>query len=481
MLASELCNIKAHAGPNYKQVILERFLGTARRCLLPTATRRANGAGQLLRYCALALGLSLHLTAHAQAPTGAGSVSGDTVRLTLPEAEQRFVLNNLQLLAQRYNITAQQALAVQARLIDNPTITLDQNALQQAIHKPSAVGDNPDLARTQVAVQVQQLFSLAGRRKAAGRVGQQAAVVEQFNLEDLVRNLRFQLRTTFYDIYYRQQTLRVYNTEIPQLRRTVDLYQSQFEKGNIALKEVIRLKAFLFTLETERVGLVTDQANAQADLHILMRDSANTVYRPVANATRIRDLSLTPYPEQQLIDTALVRRADLLSRRAEVQRQELNLRLQRAVAAPDLAVGYSYDRLGSYFDNYNSVTLGIAVPIFNRNQGNIAAAKAQISNAQAQADQQLLTVRRDVHEAYQIAQRQDDLYQHTSRDTTPFSRLIDNIEQGYTKRLISIVEYLDFYEAYKNNVLQLNTLRANRMRAFESINLAVGRTVFRAE
>jgi cobalt-zinc-cadmium efflux system outer membrane protein len=43
------------------------------------------------------------------------------------------------------------------------------------------------------------------------------------------------------------------------------------------------------------------------------------------------------------------------------------------------------------------------------------------------------------------------------------------------------VEYLDFYEAYKNNVIQINTLRANRMRAFESINLATGRTFFRAE
>lgn len=427
------------------------------------------------------LGLSLTPAARAQQPVAASSPVADTVRLTLPDAEVRFVQNNLQLLAQRYNITAQQALVVQARLIDNPTILLDQNVVQQAIHRQGAVGDNPDLKRNQVAVQVQQLFSLAGRRRAAGRVGQQAAVVETYNLEDLVRNLRFQLRTTFYDIYYRQQTLRVYDTEIPQLRHTVDLYQGQYDKGNIALKEVIRLKAFLFTLESERVGLVTDQANSQADLHVLMRDSTNDVYRPITNPDRIRSLSVAAYPEQQLIDTALVRRADLLSRRAEVQRQQLNLRLQRAVATPDLAVGYSYDRLGSYFDNYNSLTLGIAVPIFNRNQGNIQAAKAQIGNAQAQAAQQQLTVRRDVHEAYQVAQRQDELYQHTSRDTTPFSRLIDNIEQGYTKRLISIVEYLDFYEAYKNNVLQLNTLRANRMRAFESINLSVGRTVFRAE
>ncbi|RZK89932.1 MAG: TolC family protein, partial [Hymenobacter sp.] len=263
----------------------------------------------------------------------------DTVRLTLPDAEQRFVQNNLDILAQRYNISVQQALAVQARLIDNPTISVDQNALQQTVHKQDAVGTNLDAGRTQVAVQVQQLFSLAGRRRAAGRAQEQAAVVESFNLEDLVRNLRYQLRTTFYDIYYRQQTLRVYDTEIPQLRHTVGLYQGQYEKGNIALKEVIRLKAFLFTLETERVGLITDQANSQADLHILLRDSVSTVYKPVVDARRLRDLSPTAYAETQLTDTALVRRADLLARRAEVQRQNLNLRLQRAVATPDLAIG----------------------------------------------------------------------------------------------------------------------------------------------
>ncbi len=466
-------------------MISKRFWGAVCGPLLPHATAaKLTKCGRLLRAGLLLAGLGVSAPTHAQTQfqtVGGTPLPVDTVRLSLPEAEQRFVQNNLLLLAQRYSITAAQALAIQARLIDNPTILVDQNVLQQAIHRQDAVGNNPDLNRNQVAVQAQQLFALAGRRRAAGRAQQQAAVVEQFNFEDLVRTLRYQLRTTFYDIYYRQLTLRVYNTEIPQLRRTVGLYQSQYEKGNIALKEVIRLKAFLFTLESERLGLVTDQANSQADLHILLRDSARSAYLPVVNINRIRDLSLAAYPEVQLTDTAVVRRADLLARRAEVQRQELNLRLQRAVATPDLAVGYSYDRLGSYFDNYNSVTLGIAVPIFNRNQGNIAAAKAQISQAQAQATQQQLVVRRDVHEAYQVALRSDELYQNTSRDTTPFARLIDNIEQSYTKRLISVVEYLDFYEAYKNNVIQLNTLRANRMRAFENINLATGRTFFRAE
>ena len=111
----------------------------------------------------------------------------DTARLTLPEAEQRFVANNLQVLAQTYNITTAEALARQARLIDNPTVVLEQNAINRTINREHFGPGSPG----QVAVQATQLFSLAGRRRAAGRAQQQNAVVEQFNLEDLVRNLRF--------------------------------------------------------------------------------------------------------------------------------------------------------------------------------------------------------------------------------------------------------------------------------------------------
>ena len=311
-------------------MISQRFFGAICRYLvaLPAAAAlakpaRIGRAGVLFASLSLSLALT---TAAQQLPADGSAPPVDTVRLTLPDAEQRFVQNNLQVLAQRYNITAAQALAVQARLIDNPTILLDQNTILQAFHRRQ-LDDGSGAASNQAAFQVQQLFALAGRRRAAGKAAQQAAVVETFNLEDLVRNLRFQLRTTYYDIYFRQQTLRVYDNEIPSLRHTVDLYQSQYEKGNIALKEVIRLKAFLFTLESERLGLVTEQASSQADLHILLRDSTRSAYRPVVNSSRVQNLSLAPFPEAQLTDTALVRRADLLARRAELQRQNLNLNL----------------------------------------------------------------------------------------------------------------------------------------------------------
>ena len=90
-------------------------------------------------------------------------------------------------------------------------------------------------------------------------------------------------------------------------------------------------------------------------------------------------------------------------------------------------------------------------------------------------------MRNDVQEAWRQAQQTDALYQTANRNTGDFTRLIQGIEQSYAKRNITIVEFLDFYESYKNNLVQLNQLRAARLRAFESLNFSVGRPVFNAK
>ena len=423
-------------------------------------------------------GLAATPAASQTTPRPALAVATDTVRLTLPEAEQRLFQNNLAVLARQYNVTVAQAQAVQARIIDNPTLYVEQDVLRRRIARPSVPEGT---VGSEAIVTVQQLFSLAGRRRAAGQVARQGAVVEQYNLQELLRLLRYQLRTIYYDVYFKQQTLKTYDTEITSLTRTVGLYQTQFEKGNIALKEVIRLRAFLFALQSERQAILNDVAADQTDLHVLLRDATGSRFMPLVNLGRTRDLSLRGYSEQQLVDTALVRRTDLNARRAAVEQQNLNLRLQQKLATPDLAVGYTYDKAGSYINNYSALTLGMAVPVFNRNQGNIQAAKAQIAGSRLLLDQQQLIVQSEIHQAYQLVARNDELFQTNDRDTSPFARLMVGIEQSYAKRVLSVVEYLDFFESYKNNLAQLNTLRANRVRAFEQLNFAVGKPVFRAE
>ena len=56
--------------------------------------------------------------------------------------------------------------------------------------------------------------------------------------------------------------------------------------------------------------------------------------------------------------------------------------------------------------------------------------------------------------------------------------LIDQVTINFQKKNITILEFLDFYESYKQNVLQMNQLRFNKMSALEQLNFSIGKIIF---
>ena len=59
-----------------------------------------------------------------------------------------------------------------------------------------------------------------------------------------------------------------------------------------------------------------------------------------------------------------------------------------------------------------------------------------------------------------------------------FDRLMHEMLVNYQKRNISILDFLDFYDSYKQNILQLNSIQFNRISAFEDINFYTGTNFF---
>ena len=428
-------------------------------------------------YCLLLrTGLLTLATLAAQCAVAGAPGLADALRLTLPQAEARFLDRNLALLAQRYNVTAAQAQIAQARVWDNPYVSIEQNTYNPQTERYF------DITRTgNTAVQVTQLFAIAGRRRLAGHVAEQAARAEQFTLQDLLRSLRYELRTSFYDLYFAEQSLGVYDSEIGIIRRTVALFQDQYEKGNKALSEVIRLRAFLFELESSRQNVWRETVRQQADLRVLLADEPTQAYQPLADAAALRKLGLGAAPPlAALADSAIAFRADVLARQALVGQQEQNVRLQRALAAPDLTLGYVYDRAGNYIQNYNALSAGLAVPIFNHNQYNQRTARAQLGVSQAGLAQTQVQARSEVAEAYALAAETDRLYQSSGIETGEFDKLMADLETSYARRSLPLLEFLDLYESYTNDQVLRNTLSASRQRAFEQLNFAVGRLVVAA-
>ena len=113
------------------------------------------------------------------------------------------------------------------------------------------------------------------------------------------------------------------------------------------------------------------------------------------------------------------------------------------------------------------------------NQGNIRSAKAQIASSLAAEKSTQATVEENVSAALQKAFAQQKLYRTVDpKFYGDFSRLLHEVVVNYQKRNISILDFLDFYDSYKQNTLQLNSIQFNRVSAFEDINFYTGTNFF---
>src|SRR6476469_1783539 len=147
---------------------------------------------RLYKTIAIALFLFRVSVTHAQ----------DTARITLAEADARFIQANLQLLAQRYSTDISKAQIIQAKLFDNPNISAEAALVNPVNQKVLDVSN----ATGQYAIQVQQLIRLAGKRNKQVGIAETNAQLNEYAFFDLVRTLKYSLHSDFFQLYYLQQS-----------------------------------------------------------------------------------------------------------------------------------------------------------------------------------------------------------------------------------------------------------------------------------
>ncbi|HEV8082171.1 MAG TPA: TolC family protein [Chitinophagaceae bacterium] len=399
----------------------------------------------------------------------------DTISITIADAENLFLQRNFLLLAAKYQVSEADATIIQAKLYPNPNLSIDQGVYNQDTKKKF------DLGKTgETAASLQQVILLAGKRNMQVNIAKINSQISTYQFYDLIRTLRYELRSSFYGLYFLQRPLTVYDKEIGSLKTLIDVYTTQYNKGNIAFKELARLQALQFSLQNERLDLLKQVEENQADLILLTGDTLSRPIKTVADSEFINRINVSNLNYSQLLDSALINRYDLKRANAQVQLNQTNLALQKALRVPDLTLGANYDKAGSYVRNYNSLSLAINLPFWNRNQGNIKAAQFQIEESKQMQSQAELQVRNDIRRAYAQLLETDKLYKTTSLQfTADYEKLLDGIIKGYQNHTISLLEFIDYYETYKNSKLEFNRLQNNRVDALENLNLATGTIILK--
>jgi len=393
----------------------------------------------------------------------------DTIRLTIKEAEDTFLKNNLELIAQRYNIDNASAAIITAKVFPNPDFSF-----ANGIHATGV----PD-AFSEQSLSISQLFTTAGKRNKGIQLAKIGVDQAKYQFFDLLRTLKFTLRSDFFTVYYNRQSAKVYDEEINSLSKTLTVFKAQYAKGNIAEKELLRIQSQLYSLQAEYDGLQVSIDTNESELKMMLRIPAQTAVDPLVTDEFTGKAIVAGVTYQQLLDSANVNRYDLKYSKATVDYNKMNLQLQKATAVPDISLSLNYDKLGSYGQDFISAGVGFSLPFFNRNQGAIKQARIAIDQSNVQLQSQQEQVESDVATNYKMALRLENLYNSFDpKFKDDFTHLIQEVYKNYQERNIGMLDFLDFYDAFKTNTLQLNTLQLNRVISLEQLNYVTGTPFF---
>jgi len=399
----------------------------------------------------------------------------DTIRITMQEAEQQFLDKNLLLLAEKYNIDIAKASVIQASLYNNPNLSLTGNIYNPQEKKPFDVSNRTG----EYIIQVQQLIRLAGKRNKEINLAVTNTQLSEHRFFDLLRTLRFSLRSNFFSTHYTLNSVNAYQTQLNTLEKLNTAYEDLRGKGLVTLKDALRIKSLLYSLKGEQAILLNQLNDMQAELRLLLQNNTAT-FIPVftdGNDTLSAVLKKLNIPE--LIDTAYANRHDLQVATNSLLYSKQNYALQKALATPDITLGAQFDKRGSFVDNATFLQVAMDLPFFHRNQGNIKAARIAIDQNETLYKQQMSIVENDVRRAYAKALTSDNMLR--SVDTgfkDQYEKLLQGITDNFQKKNISLIEFTDFYESYKNNILQFNQLENERMQAIEALQFSIGKTIF---
>lgn len=425
-----------------------------------------------IRCTFMSIGCALLMSLHSSAQVPVQ----DTLSLSLSQAEQQFLQQNLTLLAGHFNVEANRALIAQAKVWDNPVLITDQNMYgdKKFFSHGKTVNGQPN---GQVFIQLQQLIRTAGKRSKQVDLATTTTQISELQLQDVLRNLKYQLRTDYFTISQLYSVQSIYSLELQEMNRMLTGMEAQLKAGNIAQKEYLRVQALVISLQQDITENNRNLSNAQAELKTLLQVTGNTFIKPVDT---LGFSTFTTPGLDELVASAKANNAGYLMQQKQVVYQQQNLQYQKALKSPDITLGPEYDAASNYTPNYVGLTLSLPLPIFNKNQGNIKAAEFGIKQQQTSLQQLETELNNNVVNAYTkllLTQQQNNSAQTDFYSS--YQRMFANMLQSYRQRQISLLEFIDFFDAFKEANIRLRQQQFNLQLAKEELNFQAGTDIIK--
>jgi outer membrane protein, heavy metal efflux system len=399
-----------------------------------------------------------------------GQAAGGPVRITLDEAIQMALKNNHNLLAARTTIQQSQAQEITANLRPNPSIFTDWEYLP-LVHTPPGTSLLDYLHdSTEADLGVSYLFERGKKRQHRLLAAKDATAVTRSTVADNERTLAFQVAQLFVNVQLAESTLELAEQDLKSFQKTVDISQEQFRAGGASENDYLKIKLQLLQFQQDAEQAELAKAQSLSDLRqALGYDSVPAAY-DVSGVFDYRPLPLT-LPELQA--KALESRPDLRAAVQGVTAADSQHELAKANGKVDVTASLNYSHVNSI--SAFTFSFNVPLPIFDRNQGEIARTRYAIT----QADQQKLLaqgqVMTDVRDAWEGLQSNDRIAQYFRSGYLEVSQKSRDIsEYAYRRGAVALLDFLDAERSYRATQLAWRQTVAAYLLALEQLREAVG-------
>jgi outer membrane protein, heavy metal efflux system len=389
------------------------------------------------------------------------------VTISLDDAIQLALQHNHNLLAMRTTIQQNQAEETTANLRPNPVLLADAQFLP--LFEPSLFSADYIDNVAQFDLGVSYLFERGKKRQHRLQAARDLTAVTRSQVADSERSLTFSVAAQFINVELAESTIELATQDLKSFQNTVDIADARYKAGDIGENDLLKIKLQMLQFQNDLSSAQLARVQGLSDLRQLLGyDSIGADY-DVAGAFEFQP---APGNLEDFQSKALQNRPDLRAAHLGVAAADSQLELQKSIAKKDVTGQVSYTHLGS-----NNISLfgQIQMPIFDRNQGEIARTTFAVTQAQEQeklAGGQVMTDVRDAFESLRSNDQIVGLYRSGYLKQAQDSR--DISEYAYKHGAASLLDFLDAERSYRTTQLGYRQALASYLLALEQLREAVG-------
>jgi cobalt-zinc-cadmium efflux system outer membrane protein len=397
--------------------------------------------------------------------------------MTLDQAIERLVRENPDLRMRFKELPKAQADIVSASLRNNPFLFGDVSNVPYQAYSPNRPGE------VSYGVTLIQPWDVNKKRLVRIRVAESARNVVEALYQDAVRVQIDNLYTAFLDVLAAREALRQLQVGLEGMDKIAEATRKWVASGNGTRADLDRVlvqrdSAFLAVEEAQSALRQTKQTLAVL-LHL---PPATVECLDLSGAIGGFELDLPC--EEKLVELALQTRPDLQAYRLGVERAQTEVQMAKKDRIQDVFILYTpwqlVDNSPIHAQNTNSWGLSalVTLPVFNRNQGNIARAQVTVSQVIIELQGREQQVIGEVRRAYQEYTTNRKAVKYYEENILPRARSIH--EEKIQRRLAGTESVLTYFEAQReyNDVVRRFLEASVRLRRSSlRLNTAVGQRI----